>query len=412
MQKPTSHQSPDTARMPPALETVSDVRTAADFLVVPASRKFSAGSVWAPEKNERELHRTRSCVASSNAHGWLTRCISVCCLCLSLVSVLCNSLEAQTRDRSLLPFVTTDHVIIREAIGGKETRLTGVIEDLRGDVVQLRRGSGEPMRIHLREVIELQFQKSADFNRGLLHMQKRQWNEALMAFDQAFLVEHREWVRRELLAASSEALLAMGQLKAVPPRIAKIAESDPETRHVGLLPMVWDHRMPTDKRYPATGTDLSAVSPLIQLTAASVLLDQPEFNDAATQTLTTLRLNAQPFVQQLAEAQMWRTRIIDASLLKPSDAQRMSDRVRDFDRSIRSGPEFLLGRSFMILHDYDNAAIHLMWPSSLHTPDRYLASVSLSEAAEALERSGRIGESVIARQEWQTHFGKLDVSDK
>ena len=308
-------------------------------------------------------------------------------------------------DASLLPFVTTDAVLQRNALSGQITKLTGVIEDLSGDVVQLRRGGGGRVeRYRLRDVTEIQFIKSPDFDRGLVHMQTQEWNAAIDSFEAALLHEQRIWVQREVLASSAEALLALGRHADVLVKVLKIAESDPATRHAGLLPLVWDGRIGTEQRFLASPSGLSSTSPLLQLTTASVLLDDPQQQTAAAETLTRLRVNSQPHIQELAEAQLWRLRLLHPEMLKKIDTELWSDRVREFGRSIRSGPEFVLGRALMLQHNYDAAAMHLMWPSSVGTADRQLIKISLTEAAMALKQSGRPAEAALAIQELAVRF--------
>ena len=167
-----------------------------------------------------------------------------CTTAVGLLLCLANTAALLSQPPSLLPFVTSDAVLQRHPLTGETIRLTGVIEDLTADVVELRRSGSRVERLRLQQVTQIQFIKSPDFDRGLVHLQRNELAPALAAFDQALPAEQRIWVQRELQAAAAEALLGMGRKNEVLQRVQKIVETDPATRHVGLLPLVWDSSLP------------------------------------------------------------------------------------------------------------------------------------------------------------------------
>ena len=329
----------------------------------------------------------------------------MCCpAAVGMILCLVNVTAQLSQPPSLLPFVTSDAVLQRQPLTGQTIRLTGVIENLSGDVVELRRSGSRVERLRLQHVTQIQFTKSPDFDRGLVHLQRGEFAPALAAFDQALPVEQRVWVQRELQAAAAEALLGLGRKAEVLQRIQKIAETDLATRHVGLLPLVWDSSLPQSQRFPATAEGLDAASPLLQLVTASVLLDSADYEIRAAEVLTQLRVNSRPHLQELAEAQLWRLRLIHPEQLRKIDTKLWSDRVHEFGIAIRSGPEYVLGQALMQQHDYDAAAIHLMWPTMMPTVDRQLIADSLKASAIALEKSGRPAEAALARQALAVRF--------
>ncbi len=327
-----------------------------------------------------------------------------CTTAVGLLLCLANTAALLSQPPSLLPFVTSDAVLQRHPLTGETIRLTGVIEDLTADVVELRRSGSRVERLRLQQVTQIQFIKSPDFDRGLVHLQRNELAPALAAFDQALPAEQRIWVQRELQAAAAEALLGMGRKNEVLQRVQKIVETDPATRHVGLLPLVWDSSLPQSERFPATPEGLNAGSRLLQLVTASVLLDSADYEVQAAEVLTKLRVNSRPHLQELAEAQLWRLRLLHPEQLRKIDTKLWSDRVQEFGAAIRSGPEYVLGQAFMQQHDYDSAAIHLMWPATMPTVDQRLIEDSLKAAAIALQKSGRPAEAALARQTLADRF--------
>lgn len=330
---------------------------------------------------------------------------------LAAGAILTGSFSARTaiaqppQDASLLPFVTTDVVIRRNSVTGQETRLAGVIEDLTGDVVQLRRsGAGRVERLRLRDVAELQFRKSGEYDGGLRALAAGDAQTALNAFDAALISEQRTWVLREIQASAVQALFRLGRRDEIIGRIEKVTTSDPDTRHVALLPLVWDERLPETERLAATPADLEAASPLRRLSAASVLLQDPSSETQAVRVLMELRTAARPRVQELAEIQLWRIRILHPEQLRRSDVMLWQSRVRDFDRVQRGAAEFLLGRALLAQHDYDAASLSLLWLPTLSEHDPSLAAASLADVITALEQSGRFAEAATTTAELQSRF--------
>lgn len=317
----------------------------------------------------------------------------------------------QKEDVSLLPFVTTDVVIRRNRVTGQETRLAGVIEDLTGDVVQLRRsGAGRLDRLRLREVAELQFLKTAEFDDGLRALAAADFAAALTSLDAALGKEQRTWVLREVQASAAQALIGLGRRADAIARIEKIADSDPATRHVALLPLVWDERLPETERLIGRVEDLKSPFPLRQLAAASALLQDPKVEAEAVRVLVGLRTSAQPQVQELAELQLWRIRLLHPEQLRKPDVAFWQTRARDFDRTQRAAAEFLIGRALLLQYDFDAAALSLLWMPTMAAHDPPLAASSLAEAITALEHSGRFAEAAAAKAELLSRFPKSSAA--
>ena len=311
----------------------------------------------------------------------------------------------------VLPFVTTDAVVTRHPVTGKTTRETGVIEDLAGNEVQLRRAGGRRVdHIYLRDIAELQFRKSAEHDAGLLLLAEGNWEKALTAFDTAAQTEQRDWVQREVQASAAATLLALKRHTEVIERIEKISETDPDTRHVGLLPLVWDERLPPEERCQAASSDLESPSLIRRLTAASSLLQNPRHETAAITVLTELRTCEHPRIQELAEIQLWRLEILKPEELRKSDVRFRQLRTTDFDQQIRGAAEFVTGRALMQQFDFDAAALCLMWMPAMTSADRATAAASLNDAAVALTKSGQIAAAAQVRQELLSRFPETSTA--
>lgn len=306
---------------------------------------------------------------------------------------------AQTDESSALPLTSIDQIVTHKGVSQRERTLSGVIVDLSGLNVVLRRPGNTVDIIKLRDISSLRFQKSAEFDDGLLKLRNREWQAALVALKAAAGNESRVWVVREIRASMAQAQRALGQFEDCIATIEAILAEDPESRHVVELPLTWDERLPQEHRVVMTAADLPSRSLARKLTAASALLQDPVHHDSALRALQAIQSSARGVLQQLAETQQWRVRLLEPAGLRDSEISRWNEQAQYFDRRTRSGPEFLIGRALMAVHDYDNAATSLLWMPLMEPLDPPTTAASLAEAITALEMSGRSMEATRLRTE-------------
>lgn len=300
---------------------------------------------------------------------------------------------------SILPFTTTDQIIIRDGDSQRSKIIPGVIEDLAGQSVVLRRGGNAVEVFKLRDIESLQFGKTPAFDEGLRHIQNLEWTRAIDTLSIAETTEPREWVVREIQASQAEALRAAGRFDECIKVVETIYEHDANTRHLNMLPLVWDERIPQEHRFKANVNDLKSPSLLRQLVAASALLQDPMYETAAAAVLQTLKTGPRAAIQQLAESQLWRLRLLHPETIRASETEGWMQRVRDFDKRQRSGPEFIIGRTLLAVHDYDNACTRLLWMPLVAPLDPPTTMACRDEAIVALKLSGRIAEAAQLKNE-------------
>ena len=293
----------------------------------------------------------------------------------------------------ILPFTTTDQIVIRDGDSQRTKIIPGVIEDLAGQSVVLRRGGNAVEVFKLREIESLQFGKTAAYDEGLRHIQNRAWTRAIDTLSIAETTEPREWVVREIQASQADALRAAGRFDECIKAVENIYEHDPNTRHLNLLPLVWDERLAPEHRVSVNLDELKSPSLLRQLVAASALLQDPVHENAAAVVLQTLKTGPRAALQQLAESQLWRLRLLHPESIRASEIEGWMQRVRDFDKRQRSGPEFVIGRALLAIHDYDNASNSLLWMPLVAPLDPPTTVACTNEAIGALKKSGRIAEA-------------------
>jgi len=293
----------------------------------------------------------------------------------------------------ILPLTTSDQVVIRKGVSQRSLAIPGVIEDLSGQSIVLRRSSNAVEVFKLSEIESIQFVKSASYDDGLRQIQSDEWSQAIAALEIAASIEPREWVVREIQASLAEALRASGKFEECVEVVEKIYESDPNTRHLNMLPLVWDERLPPAHRFAGKPEDLKSASLLRQLVTASALLQDPSHEAVAAGVLQSLKTGPRAAIQQLAEAQLWRLRIMHPETIRGTETVFWMQRVCDFDKRQRAGPEFLIGRACLAAHDYDNACTSLLWMPLVAPLDPPTTKACTLEAITALEQSGRIAEA-------------------
>ena len=176
------------------------------------------------------------------------------------------------------------------------------------------------------------------------------------------------------------------------------------------LPLVWDERLPPDEKIEAKSLDLKRGSPVRQLVAASALLHDETWQQAAQSTLVTIRRNGRlgP-ITDLAEAQLWRMVLLDATG-KTKLLTVWQDRVRSIDSIGRHGPKFVLGRCLQKEHLHDQAAVSLLWSALMSPTDKAVAARALLEAAVSLEAAGQTAEAGRIRFELRTRYPRSSAA--
>ncbi|MEJ7594403.1 MAG: hypothetical protein WKF77_22950 [Planctomycetaceae bacterium] len=312
---------------------------------------------------------------------------------LLAVMLILSSVSSAQESPLILPFTTTDQIVMREGNSQRTKVIPGVIEDLAGHSVVFRRGGNTVEVFKLREIESIQFGKSAAFDEGLRQMENHEWSRAIASLKIAETTEPREWVVREIQASLAEALRAAGKFAECTEVVEKIYEKDPNTRHLNTLPLVWDERLPAEHRVTVRPEDLKSSSLLRQLVAASAILQDPAHESAAAVVLQALKTGPRAALQELAEAQLWRLRLLHPETIRASETTLWMQRVRDFDKRQRSGPEYVIGRALLAVHDYDNASTSLLWMPFVAPLDPPTTTACTTEAITALKQSGRLTEA-------------------
>ncbi|MEZ6127198.1 MAG: hypothetical protein R3C59_00785 [Planctomycetaceae bacterium] len=326
---------------------------------------------------------------------------------LTLLFLLIGIADAQD---SALPFVGSDTVVVHRD-GERVEQMSGRIEDISGETLTLRRNGRADIRLlRMSDVTSLVFSRSSVFEQGLQLLEKRDEVAALRYFDAAIESEPREWAGNELQAVAVKACIRAGDRDAAVDRIEKILEIDSASRHVSLLPLVWDARLPVRERVTARADDLTATSAVRQLVAASAFLGDPAHHQSAVLILQKLRTLPYRRLAELAETQMWRLPVLTDDEQHVALIRLWESRLPQLPLEARGGPQFAFARCLQKQHDYDKASIAFLWQPFMIPTDEALAAAAMAESIRCLQASGRNQSATVLSQELQQRFPKMSAA--
>lgn len=311
--------------------------------------------------------------------------IVVCCVSRS-------QLAAQDETSSTDQVSAADRIdLIKPDRSGRRV-LSGVIEDLIGTSVIVRRGAALDV-VPLSNVRILRYSQPPELVDGMTLLRTGDAAAAIERLQAAFEQERRPWVQREILAAQARAMSYSGRFEDAIAIVERIVKSDEKTRHLMELPLVWDERLAANSRVAMTPDDLQHESPLRQLVAVSVLVNDPQHADAAATTLATLRRSPVVRINQICEVLSWRRALCRPEVLTEVDVQLWQTRAREFDARLRAVAELQVGRGLLALGETDRAVSHLLWMPFVEPFDAATTRLSAGDAVAALRSSGRTEEA-------------------
>lgn len=276
-------------------------------------------------------------------------------------------------------------------------RVVGEITDYTGREVKIRTASGRETSLPADRIDEISTQYTEPHVAATALMEQQKFDEAFAQFKAALAAEKRPWVQRQILAEIAHCQRARGQDVAAAQAFLLIVKHDPDTPHYDAIPLAW---RPSELTVEAQRKGIEFLrdeaNPVAQLIGASWLLSDTSQRAAAIETLDALASSREHRVAQLAEAQLWRTKLISA---RREDLYLWRTAIDRLPQPLRAGPYYLLGQLLAQQKQYDDAAIAFMRLPILYPGDRTLAAEALLAAAEVLSAGGDRGQATICLQE-------------
>lgn len=277
-------------------------------------------------------------------------------------------------------------------------RVTGTITEYTGREIFIRLPSGNETMLPADRVDEISTKYTGAHIEADGLMRDNKFVEALARYQQAADEEERRWVRRQILVQTVWCHRALGQFDQAAATFRLIVESDRTTQHFDAIPLAW-HPMRLSLAMERRGAEWvrQVDDAVAQLIAASWLLSGPaRMRSEALRALERLTQNRDRRIAQLAEAQLWRSRVVTAG---EDEIRRWQAAIERMSESLRAGPYFLYGRLLARHGRQQDAALAFMRVPILYSRNRHLAAESLLAAAKALEKAGQKEQSHICLRE-------------
>jgi tetratricopeptide (TPR) repeat protein len=265
-------------------------------------------------------------------------------------------------------------------------RIPGVIVEYTGKELTLRQAGGRDSAIPADRVVAIESQWQQQHSAGDAQFDAGEFAKALDLYRVAVRDEQRTWARRQILARVVWCYHNLGQIEAAGATFLIILRSDPTTQYFDAIPLSWTTGQPSPalEREAKTWLADETLSPAA-LMGASWLLSTPD-RSAAMAKLQRLTTDADPRVAQLAEAQLWRTKIVTST---PQEVAGWQQQVERIPSELRAGPYFALGQALARQNLHEQAALAFLRVPILHSSNRSLSADALLAAARALESLGQ-----------------------
>lgn len=298
---------------------------------------------------------------------------------------------------AILPIVATparseDVVVFKVGQDGRgRSQMAGEILDYTGKELRLRTQSGREAVIPAERVVTIdsdwqQKQAAADdlLNQG-------ESAKALDLYLAAVREQPRVWVRRRILAQCVRCYYELGKIEQAGAAFLIVLRSDPATQYFDAIPLSWTTQQPTASLQRQAASWLEdETTPAASLMGASWLLSSTQRAKAISK-LQRLTTGADSRVALLAEAQLWRSKIVTAT---PQDVPRWQAVIDRMPSGLRGGPYYLLGQ-LLARHDlHEQAAVAYLRVPILYPQQRGLSAECLLASGEQLEKLGQTREAL------------------
>jgi hypothetical protein len=262
--------------------------------------------------------------------------------------------------------------------------VTGTIADWDRDILTLNTGN-QSRTFPATTVLDIQTELDASHKRGRQHLERGQWPQAVDSLSLAFQRERRGWVRQRVMRDLALAYKLSGDIPHSAATALSLYREYPRTNQFDALPLSWTNTPASASIRQGATVWVEDARPESQLLGASWLLTG-ERRSTSIALLQRLSNESEPWVAQLATAQLWR---IELATVQAEQCARWERIVGHMSPGMRAGPLFLLGQAWQRAGDDSRAAIAWMKIPVLHPDETDLAVDALLRAAGRMDVTER-----------------------
>ncbi len=302
-----------------------------------------------------------------------------------------------------------DVVVVRAAGSpAARARRVGQILEYRGSELKLRTRFGAEETIPAARIVEFETTWTPPHRDARKARREGRWDDALAAFRDALSAEKRPWARRQIMAEASGCSLDAGRIDDAVNAFLAILASDPDTRHFATIPAAW-RAAPDDPALEQRAAAWLAIrdSPAATLIGASWLLPTARRGEAIA-ALEGLARSSDPRIAGLASIQLWRTRLVTASL---DDARRWKTQLEKMPPEVQAAGWYLLGELFARLDQPQQASLAYLKVPLLFRAQRAIAADALLAAGLQLEKMAQPKEAAGLYRELVRDFPQLPAAE-
>lgn len=286
-----------------------------------------------------------------------------------------------------------DEVIKRGSTTGSRITIRCQIVDYDGRYLTAKTRTGEKLlKIDSPDVITIRTAQTEPHKIGVKAFDEGRTRESEAQLTEAIKVEPRAWMRRQILTLLVRCALNRSDHLTASTRFRLLFESDSETPHINLIPLLWNGATAEGEARAAAITWLKDPEPVARLLGASLLLVDSGHSESALKVLTELARTPGERIRQLASWQRRRLRIRSRDVTD-FDLRHWESQIEKLEPSLRSGPYFILGQGYLVRQDFDMAAATFLKVPLVHDSEHWISAQCLLEAGRALARIGMRGDA-------------------
>jgi tetratricopeptide (TPR) repeat protein len=299
--------------------------------------------------------------------------------CLALIfAIFASSHTAPAQDTIILA---------PRADGAGRIVMTGRVVDFTGATLTYETNRGDKQTLPGKQVLEIKSTWTAAHTAGDEAWKRRDFAAAATQYQAALAAEPRRWAKRLIVSRLVATLREAERWETAAEQFLALVRDDPTTPYFAALPLPWTtiNAAPTLET-KARGWSDDRTSSVAALIGSSYLLSTSLRSDGLRR-LGELKLDGDPRVARLAEAQLWRVAAVTADAATITAWERSLEK---FPADLQSGPWLVVGRAWAARNEPEPAALALMRVAILHH-DKHprLAAEALWSGGQMLERLAR-----------------------
>jgi tetratricopeptide (TPR) repeat protein len=303
-----------------------------------------------------------------------------------------------------LALAAEDVVIVSSAADpAARIKKAGQILDYLGPELRLRTRLRAEEAIPAARIVEIQTAWTPPHETARTARAEGRWDDAIAAFREAKAAETRPWAARQVMSELAGCYLDAGRIENSVREFLAILAADQESRHWEVIPLAWRPAGDDPSLEARAAAWLSSRAEPAALLGASWLLPGSR-RAAAIARLEELQKSADSRIAASAAIQLWRTKLVSATL---DDGRRWQAQLERFPLETQAAGWYVLGEIYSRLDQPQRAALAWLKVPLVFRQQRAIAADALLAAGGQLEKMSRQREAAGLYGELVRDFPQL-----